>query len=183
MSPDDSVRPAARSRRTSWRILPGSSSVRGSTAVPWKRASVSSTPSASDGSASSVIQAVRIESRPNSVMYQGAPAARIGPAVDALMHPTALDLEDVGEIRVAHELDGDLRGRGAVVDDLHPLVHAAADATTAEHDQVGVALARRRSAAAREVDGVRLLEVERQALHRRAVEPQLPPSDRSGVDD
>ena len=45
---------------------------------PWKRASVSSTPSARRARRAGVIHAVSSESRPNTVMNHGAPAAMIG---------------------------------------------------------------------------------------------------------
>ena len=75
MVPPPSEMPAASPKRISWRILPGSSSVRGLTARPWKRASVCSVPSARSGSTIIAIHDVSSESRPNSVMNHGAPAA------------------------------------------------------------------------------------------------------------
>ena len=61
--------------RISWRIRPGCSSVAGTSSRPWSRASAEAVPRASSGASGSAIHDVRIESRPNSVMYQGAPAA------------------------------------------------------------------------------------------------------------
>src|SRR5712692_6358748 len=55
-------------------MRPGSSSVIGSTASPWNRARVCSTPSARSGSTMSANHEVISESRPKSVMNHGAPA-------------------------------------------------------------------------------------------------------------
>ena len=63
-------------RRTSCRILPGCSSVVGSTATPCIAASVRRVPAASSVPSGSVIRAAHSESRPKSVRYQGDPAAR-----------------------------------------------------------------------------------------------------------
>ena len=62
-------------KRISWRMRPGSSSVTGFTSRPWKRASVCSVPSARSESTIIAIHDVMSESRPNSVMNHGAPAA------------------------------------------------------------------------------------------------------------
>ena len=75
MAPPPSEMPADSPKRISWRILPGSSSVSGLIERPWKRASVWSVPSARSGSTIIVIHEVSSESRPNSVMNHGAPAA------------------------------------------------------------------------------------------------------------
>ncbi len=75
MVPPPSERGEVAPNRSSCKMRPGSSSVRGSTSVPWNRARVSTTPSARSGSSSSAIQPVRSESRPYTVMDHGTPAA------------------------------------------------------------------------------------------------------------
>ena len=62
-------------RRSSCRIRPGCSSDAGSSSRPWRSARLASTPPAREPSNGRVIQAVSSESRPNSVMNHGAPAA------------------------------------------------------------------------------------------------------------
>lgn len=57
------------------RILPGSSSLSGSSLLPCSAARVCSVPSATVASRGSIIQLASSESRPNSVMNHGAPAA------------------------------------------------------------------------------------------------------------
>src|SRR5437016_2457045 len=67
-------------------MRPGSSSVIGSTSLPWKRARVCSTPSARSGSTISANHEVISESRPKSVMNHGAPAATTARRHDHLEH-------------------------------------------------------------------------------------------------
>ena len=64
-------------KRSSCKILPGCSSVSASSTVPCWRASVRSVPAARPGETPRVIQELMSESRPNSAMYHGAPAAMI----------------------------------------------------------------------------------------------------------
>ena len=62
-------------RRSSCGILPGASAGRRRRAVPCRRASARSVPAASSVPKGSIIRAAQSESRPNSVRYQGVPAA------------------------------------------------------------------------------------------------------------
>ena len=73
--------------RTSWRILPGCSSVSGSSRSPCRRASVRSVESASPVPNGIVSRAPHSESRPNSVRNHGLPAARNASSPSRISRP------------------------------------------------------------------------------------------------
>src|SRR5438477_654862 len=111
-------------------MRPGSSSLRGSTLVPWKRASVCSTPRARVGAGHR-----GLAEREGDAPARRAPAVtehQLGVAgldrrLAVVVGPAFLDAEEVGEVGLDGELDGDVRGLVAVVvhDDVLP--QAAAD--------------------------------------------------------
>ncbi len=95
--------------RTSWRILPGCSSVLGSSVRPCRRASVRSVPAARSVPNGSVREAAQTESRPNSVRYHGVPAAaKASPGESGSREH---QLGQVGDGVVHHQVEAPVRGR------------------------------------------------------------------------